>query len=285
METELDGLYFSPSAKSASVIFYKDYNDITIYVEDEGKEFEYETLLKKLLGNQFRIERIFGCGGKLALIHQYKTDKKDGCLKNTIYIADGDFDRYIKSNEMINCLNFIYLKTYNIENYYISEDACRFFIKWELKCLDKEVEEKFKFKEWREKIVSQSTDLFLVYCYLIKINSGEKVLSRSHYNFIDDKTGFERTDSKYQKFEDEVFKNYPNCQKEIENIKNTYIDKNGNDFFDFICGKFLITSLSCYVGSIVGHKINSHSFRGRLVEHFDISKLNYVREAIINAVS
>ena len=40
-----------------------------------------------------------------------------------IFIVDGDFDRYIKKEEMIEHHNFIYLETYNIENYFIDENV------------------------------------------------------------------------------------------------------------------------------------------------------------------
>ena len=39
-----DGLFYSESALLNRVLFYSDYNDINIFVEDEYKEYIYENI-------------------------------------------------------------------------------------------------------------------------------------------------------------------------------------------------------------------------------------------------
>lgn len=55
-----DDLLYSSEAKTTEYLFFCDLNDINIFVEDEGKEFEYETIFKRLLGKKYRIVKILG---------------------------------------------------------------------------------------------------------------------------------------------------------------------------------------------------------------------------------
>ena len=41
-----DGLFYSESALLNRVLFYADYNDINIFVEDEYKEYIYENIFQ-----------------------------------------------------------------------------------------------------------------------------------------------------------------------------------------------------------------------------------------------
>ena len=47
-----DDLLYSSEAKATEYLFFCDLNNINIFVEDEGKEFEYETIFKRLLGKK-----------------------------------------------------------------------------------------------------------------------------------------------------------------------------------------------------------------------------------------
>ena len=47
-----DGLFYSESALLNRVLFYSDYNDINIFVEDEHKEFIYEKSVEDIKGEK-----------------------------------------------------------------------------------------------------------------------------------------------------------------------------------------------------------------------------------------
>ena len=90
-----DELMYSSEAKATEFLFFSDLNDINIFVEDKGKEFEYETIFKRLLGKEYKIVKILGVGGKVELkkyFNEFGLVNKDNPKIKNIYIADGDFD-------------------------------------------------------------------------------------------------------------------------------------------------------------------------------------------------
>ncbi|PER69234.1 DUF4435 domain-containing protein [Bacillus cereus] len=283
-----DELLYSSEASSTRYVYYQDLNDINIFIEDAGKEYEYETIFKRLLGENYKIGSIFSAGGKSGVEEKFRefgiANPSNPKIKN-FYIVDGDFDRYISSEEMIDNPYYLYLKTYNIENYFIDEDACVQFSKGRLKCLDYEVKEKLKFPEWRDSVVGQATKLFLAYCFVKKYYPEYPTLSRSTGEFIDFKTGFERQDGAYDEYWAFVNSLDNRVETEILKIKEKYIDINGEDFFNLICGKFLLDSLCCYLRVIIESKFNHDDFKWHLINHFDISKLDYVKDSILEVMS
>lgn len=281
---DLNELKYSEDSIGALAALYSVYNDITIYVEDENKEFEYETIFKRMFDNEYHIERIFAKGGKQAVLQQYKEDKANGNTTNTIYLLDGDFDRFLYPETMINDTCVIYLNSYNIENYLIDEDACLSFAKSRLRCMDKEVKSIVNFQQWKDTIVAQATKLFLIYCFLKK-NTTEKSLNNSHYEFIDSKTGFERTDGSFEKYKLSITEKYPHCEDEISNIQKAYEHIYGDDYYHLICGKFLFTSLRCYLGGFIPGKFKDNDLRFFLIINFNIKKLDYVKSQILKVIT
>ena len=88
-------LEYSFDASLNRTLFYSEFNDINIYVEDINKEYEYETVFKRLLGDEYRISSIFCMGGKIGVIKAFEENKKQNINDLNFYIVDGDFDRYI----------------------------------------------------------------------------------------------------------------------------------------------------------------------------------------------
>ena len=111
-------LLYSEEASATRALFYQGLNDINLFVEDKGMEYLYETIFKRLLGANYCISAIYALGGKTNVIARYHEfgDKLDDTPN--FYIVDGDFDRYIHKEDMVNAPNFIYLQSYNIENYF-----------------------------------------------------------------------------------------------------------------------------------------------------------------------
>lgn len=276
-----DDLMYSSEASATRSLFYQGLNDINLFVEDAGLEYEYETIFKRLLKDKYCIAAIFALGGKTNVKQKYAEfgSSMDG-VKN-FYIVDGDFDRYIAPDEMINDECFIYLRTYNIENYFVDQYACEQFAKSKLKCLDREVTVRVGFADWKERIVNEAKKLFLYYCFIQKFNLGIPTLSRSEYLFIDQMNGFERADDSFEKFKNSVLEVVPDAEDKIVEIATDYEAINGDDYSNFICGKFLLTSLYCHLRNIVNCKFRTEDFRWYLVNNFDISKLDYVKEALL----
>lgn len=92
---------------------------------------------------------------------------------------------------MIDSSNFIYLKTYTIDNYFNDKNASEKFDKGQLKCSDNEVKIKIDFDKWKNIIVEQA-GRFFYYCYVKKEYPQEMSVARSPYLFINAKDGYER---------------------------------------------------------------------------------------------
>lgn len=278
-----DELMYSSEASATRFMYYQDFNDINIFVEDAGKEYEYETIFKRLLGQGYKISSIFSAGGKNAVKERFvefgTSNANNPKIKN-FYIVDGDFDRYIYSDEMIDNPFFIYLDTYNIENYFIDEHASTQFCKGRLKCLDLASTEKLKFNYWKETIISQSKKLFLTYCFIKKYYPQHATLSRPTAEFIDAKTGFERQDGAFENYWQFVISLDTDAQYKISKIEEQYKKVNGDDYFNLICGKFLLDSLCWYIRNIIGSKFNHDDFKWHLINNFDITKLEYIKSSI-----
>lgn len=281
MSVDSDELRYSVEANATRSVLYQGLNDINLFVEDADRQYEYETIFKRMLGDQYSIRTIFPLGGKLSVKEKYVEfgSETDG-IKN-FYIVDGDFDRYIHQSDMVEADCFIYLETYNIENYYIDENACLCFAKGRLKCVDAVVCDKVAFCQWKQRIVSEAKELFLYYCLVQKYYPHIPNVNRKHYTFIDQSTGFERTDIDYRSFKSEIDALDLDSEQKIGKIKEIYEQINGLDYFNLICGKFLLTSLACYLRKVIGMRIDNDDLKWSLTTNFDISKLDYVKMRIL----
>lgn len=184
---------------------------------------------------------------------------------------------------MIDDSCFIYLKTYNIENYFIDEDACLQFSKGYLKCLDQIVKNKVDFNTWRIRIIAESSKLFLCYCYVKKYHPQIKTLTRPSFLFLNDKTGFERNDAYQNYWKDEILVLDCNAQDKIDEIDEIYKSINGDNYFNLICGKFLLDSLCAYLRNLFKTTFSKEEFKWHLINHFDITKLDYIKNAILQS--
>lgn len=102
-----DELMYSSEASATRSLFYQGLNDINLFVEDAGLEYEYETIFKRLLKDKYCITAIFALGGKRNVKQKYaEFGRSMGGVKN-FYIVDGDFDRYIAPEEMVSDACFI----------------------------------------------------------------------------------------------------------------------------------------------------------------------------------
>lgn len=282
-----DDLTYSSDAQITNYFFYKDLNNINVFVEDAGKEYEYETIFKRLFGKKYKITKILGVGGKenlKASFHEFGTFNNDIPEIKNVFLADGDFDRYICPEDMINNSHFIYLQSYNIENYFIDKVTSEKFTKGKLQCSDKEIVEKIDFETWKTTIIQQAKKLFLVYCFIKKYHPTEASVSRSPYLFLDNFTGLERAGC-YESYWETILTldaKAPDRIAEIETIYDNIYSDNG---YNLICGKFLFESLYCHIRRITGKKFRKEDLRWDLVCNFNVTSLSYLKEKVLSIMA
>lgn len=256
-----DDLFFSPEAAATRYYFYQDLNEINLFIEDLGKEYEYETIFKRLLGSEYSIETIFALGGKSNVIAKFREfGESSGGIEN-YYLVDGDFDRYLRPADMIQHPHFIYLDRYNIESYFLDQAACERFAKGKMKCLDKEVQEKVQFECWEKTIIEQAAKLFFCYCFVQKYHPEIENVMRSPYEFIDCSTGFERCDGAYKKYRNKLKAIDPDVDSRTQSIISDYEAIFGKDYLNLICGKFLLVSLYCHLKAVIRNTFTKDDLR------------------------
>lgn len=275
----IDGLQYTQEGNLNRYLFYSDLNYINIFVEDENKEYEYETIFKRMLEPECKISAIFPTGGKSQLINVYNYLKYQNMdFTNCIFIADGDFDRIIGTN-IINDLHFIYLDYYCIENYYVDKNSTILFLKGRLKKTDNEVANLIRFDDWLIAITSQLYKLFLLYCVVQKYKPEIKNVSRGPNMFLNNKNGLERTGA-YDEYYNQIKLEIDDLDIKLSEMDNAIYELYNTNYFSVICGKHLLDSLCKHLRGLTKCVFSNIDFRWFLICNFDISKLDYLRDRI-----
>lgn len=118
--TELE---WSSSALHARSIFFEEFNDIDIYVEDTDATTVriFTTLFQRAL-EHLRIDTVFGLGGRHEVIKRFNHDTSNG--RKRLYVIDGDFSCLIGELCQHDIPPGIFrLSRYCIENYLLDKKA------------------------------------------------------------------------------------------------------------------------------------------------------------------
>lgn len=277
-----DGLFYSESALLNRVLFYSDYNDINIFVEDEYKEFIYENIFQRMFEYKIRINKILSMKGKSGV---EKAFREYGCLydgKPAIYLVDGDFD-LVMGKKMINSPNYIYLEKYNIESYYIDEKAVLKFMAGKMKTTQRKVSEKIEYLVWVDMIYDAMKELFINYMVAQDVFPKEKNVGLPAHSYFY-QNGYVNIDK---------IKEYINgLKRRISNYYDLYdlyerkfeIILSG-DTTRLVCGKYLLASLSNYLREKANVTFREDDFVYFLASFFDIKSLDFVKDRILNIIS
>ena len=96
---------------------FSDYNEIHVFVEDEGFENLYKCMLKRF---GFRIENIFSKNGKESILDSSRKCVDPKC----VYIIDRDWEDLLPAvASSANANNLVKLKRHSIENYLIDYES------------------------------------------------------------------------------------------------------------------------------------------------------------------
>ncbi|MDB8658234.1 DUF4435 domain-containing protein [Streptococcus anginosus] len=299
------GLRHSQSALYTRQRFLENANDFNLYVEDQGYEFWYKQIFKRM---GYQIVSVVASGDKNKVVEDYrKYGQSTDAGKLNFYITDGDFWRYKCPEKMIKDDHFIYLETYNIESYFIDQDYSIQFLKGRLHTDDEGVAESgFDFDKWKQHIIDESNALFFVYATIESLTAdlGETnpQLSKdigstvSNANkFLDFNTGFVKKDALREEL-DRIGKIVDshnlsdNFSQTMQNIKESYYSINHEDYYNIVCGKYLVKGLLAYIKSILKSKsanltVYEDDFKWGCINSFDISKLDYIKMRIESKLS
>ncbi len=254
-----------------------DSNDVLkIYVEDYGKEYLYETIINNITDRNIKDKfLIIGLGSK----NSVKKEFIENFNKDAIYIVDGDFDKFLDEDSLIKKENFIYLRTYNIESNYIDDENIINFIKGKIKKTDFEVKEVIKLEEWHNSLKINLFELFIYFCYIQKYINGSKNVGNGFNFYFRDNLEF---NEKYYEMLEELEKGDEYFSEKIKELKNKVLKEIEKEE-DFICGKYLLTSLSKYLRNKIGKNVSFKldDLEWALISNIRKDKLYYI-ENILN---
>ncbi len=275
------GLFYSESGLLNRVIFYSDYNDINIFVEDEKKEYIYENIFERMFNNTIKIEKILPMKGKPGVEKAFQEYGSSYNGKPAIYLVDGDFD-LIMEKEMILNNNYIYLEKYNIESYYLDKKAVLMYMAGKLKKTKEEVSIIIKYSEWEKYIYDAMKELFINYMISQEVFPSEKNVGQSPYYYL----------NKDGTINANALNDYINGLKcritdydaLYESYKRKFETTLSGDASRLICGKYLLASLSNYLRVTAGVSFKQDDFVYYLASSFEIKTLDYVKERILNVM-
>lgn len=274
------------AAKSAVSIFYEDYNDIDIYIEDttHGYKKIYKEIINRALKN-FKIEQVFPLGNRQSVIEECeKNQEKNGRKK--IYIVDGDY--HLLNNSSNPELKGLYiLPRYCLENFFIDEAAIVETANEEDHTNDYlSIQKILEFNSW----VSHNQhliNLFIIYSIIFKYIPEEKTIGYKVTNFCNDSSGIvsetkilEKIKELKQKIKDKIGEDQ--LIMEIE-TRNNIVSKHPNALVKFISGKdYLLPLMKARLKSLIKFNPSEISLKNRLSKRCDIKELDNIENFIID---
>lgn len=274
------------AAKSASSLFYEEFNDVDIYIEDtaEGYRKIFKELLNKALGAKFKIEQVFPLGNKEQVIEECrKNQTSDGRKK--VYIVDGDF--HILNNSPIPNLNGLYvLPRYCIENYLFCENAiCQTADEEECEMEIDQIRATIDFNSWITDNEKLLLDLFIVYAICFKYIPQEQTVGYKVSKLCNSNSGIVNS-AKVQARKNELTAKFINLfgegrlNKEIEIIKDRIKEKD-KKLLRFVSGKdYLLPLLITRLQSFIRFPSNSIALRLRLAKKANADEMKEIETYI-----
>ena len=273
------GLFYSDEALLNRILFLSDFNEVSIVVEDEHREYEYESIFNRLFSYKLKIINIFPMKGKPGVKKAFEEFGESYNGKPIVYLVDGDFD-LIMDKDMVIHPNYIYLDKYNIESYYIDKAATLRFMAGKMKKRQKEIIEQIDYDAWEIDTYQKLEKLFINYIIAQKAFPEEKNVGIPPYIYIDNQGCIDN--GKIEMYINKL-KSRTSNYLDLYSFYYERFELNFNaDSSKIICGKYLVASLAQYLRKKTNVTFKEDDFRYYLVGEFSIKKLDFIKERVID---
>lgn len=247
-------LEYSDTGQNNVDIFLDGTYPVFVFFEDKKKEYFYEALLERVLGELKKQVGVHCLNGKTTLIKKYN-DIQDGRLSHYIFVVDGDFDLLLEE-KMINDEKFIYLKKYNIESYLLQKESIVKYVRGKSELCRDEVEKKLEYDEWYDSIIKDLGEVF-IWSALLKKHTDETAIRN---NIIDSKTG--KISYEIKENQRKKVKKINDYEKKLKYLNERFCSLYDGDYSYIICGKVLLNSFVHYLK----FKMNCSIFHKDLIQ-------------------
>ncbi|WP_422463024.1 MULTISPECIES: DUF4435 domain-containing protein [unclassified Endozoicomonas] len=274
-------------SQSAKSVFFEEFNDIDVYIEDTAHGYEkvFSIILSRILCDQFKIEKVFPLGGRREVIEHHRIEYKES-NRQSLYIVDGDL--FILSKESLDNKPGLYvLPFYCIENVLIDEKALLVLLDEEESIKDlSEMAEEFNYSEWLDVNEPLLYELFVEYAISFKINPSEqttayevkKLVSDNKGNLNSEKVKARIFELKEKTIASSDYETYIEARNEMLDI----FEQSSLSKLDVVSAKdYIFPLLWTRFKSIVTTRISNINFRQRLARHCDLSKIEDIGNQIV----
>ncbi|MGR5240805.1 DUF4435 domain-containing protein [Photobacterium damselae] len=171
----------SDSANRSIGLFYRDLQDIEIYVEDNDAEALYTMLLSRVVNNKVRIRKVISLHGRGKVMEHCAKYEEDS---PALFIIDGDLD--LLHGERVQGVTRLYQhKLYCVENYLFCKKASAELLQDASgRLMPEDALEVLDWDNYVESLTKPLLKLFKTYAVAWKLmqKDGIKTVSRSYYD-------------------------------------------------------------------------------------------------------
>jgi|GEM_PF-699852 len=273
-------------AKSAKSIFFEDFNDIDLYIEDTtvGYSKLFSIMFSRLFEGIYRIERVFPVGDRDSVISQHKQHENNG--RPSLYIIDGDL-YILTGNDAANQPGLFKLPVYCIENILCDHEAI-------IDVLDEEdpvyertkIAESFDYEEWLSNNCDLLFDLFIEYTISFHANRTIKTVSFPVRKLVESERGNvsrEKIANRIEEIKTESIRilgdhQYQSTRQDlIERFTN-----NNKEKLKIVSGKdYLFPLLKMRAKSVVETKIPDINLKQRIAKRCDLGDLIKAKDYVL----
>ncbi|MFM0008238.1 DUF4435 domain-containing protein [Paraburkholderia dipogonis] len=272
---------YSDEALSAVDMFLFEFNDILVYVEDEGQENLYLKILERIVPG-VRVENIFPLNGKENVLSH--CDRNKISRRPAFYMLDKDYDDLLKKTK--NDKRLIYLRKYSIENYFIDESAAiELIVSEQPKISRNEVENNIRIDRFMERTLTKIRPLVRTFFLMQLHDAGGKGCGLPIEQFTSGKP-FLLDDAKISEFEKLLF-DVLKERKIYDRLEGMQAAGDQHIAFDLAsvaqhaCGKHLLSLMKHWLSHAWGvRNISADSFCYRLASACNFNSLNYIADHI-----
>lgn len=169
MSSEIEGLLYRTQEGAAALdMFFSEFNDIDIFVEDLEQDNLYLMILRRILP-QLRIARVFPLGGKPNVLLQLQRMKSFRDDRVRVFLLDPDFDPFL--GQLVDDDAVVYLPHFCLENHLVEREAAvEIVIEHQPRSNRNDVDLKLDFDRFVSATYESLENLFLSF-FMVQANS------------------------------------------------------------------------------------------------------------------
>ena len=273
---------WSSKAKRAVSVFFRQWNDIDVFVEDLSSVTLniYSELLNRLSNGKFKIEKVFPLGSRINVIEQCVNYKKDGRPK--IFIIDGDLELMV-GESLPNCPELYKHDRYCVENYLLDEEAIVEILYEEDPSKTRvQIRDELAFKEWLENNSTILSELFIIYAVMRKFLPGVKTVNNGIGSFLSNDGKPKLDQNKISEYIGQMHSDLCEIYSSDVILKNELIFHQkilDGDMPSFISGKdYWFPLINIHIRCCAKIKATKDSFKMRLAKICDLKAMEGLKK-------